>query len=142
MSRFVKLDCHIIVPHTSTKIDNCDGGSFKGTNPERFKRWTDALTQVKAETGKMLFYSLVEWQSFDAWVWAPSIANSWRSKRCLYEPLRTAFQISLRLVYDDIQANWSRITQILNNASFIGDHSNFYAHNDLGKAHLTCSSLV
>lgn len=35
-------------------------------------------------------------------------------------------------VFDDIQANWFRITEILNNASFIGDHSNFYAHNDLG----------
>ncbi|GLB35796.1 putative alpha galactosidase A [Lyophyllum shimeji] len=94
------------------KIDNCDSGSFQGTNAQRFKRWTDALTQVQAETGKMLFYSLVEWQSFDAWDWAPHIANSWR-------------------IYDDIQANWFRITQILNNASFIGDYSNFYAHNDL-----------
>lgn len=36
------------------------------------------------------------------------------------------------LVYDDIQANWGRITQILNNASFIGQYSNFNAHNDLG----------
>ncbi|KAF9015722.1 glycoside hydrolase family 27 protein [Cyathus striatus] len=94
------------------KIDNCNSGSFQGTNEERFKRWTDALIQVKNETGKMLFYSFVEWQSFDAWVWGPSIANSWR-------------------IYDDIQSNWPRITQILNNASFIENYSNFWGHNDL-----------
>ncbi|KAG6919034.1 hypothetical protein DXG01_009744 [Tephrocybe rancida] len=94
------------------QIDNCDSGSFQGTNAQRFKRWTDALNQVQEESGKMLFYSLVEWQSFDAWTWAPPIANSWR-------------------MYDDIQPNWSRITQILNNASFIGDYTTFYAHNDL-----------
>ncbi|KAF8899110.1 glycoside hydrolase family 27 protein [Infundibulicybe gibba] len=94
------------------KIDNCNGDGFPGSNAERFKRWTDALIQVKKETGKMLFYSLVEWQSFDAWTWAPAIANSWR-------------------MYDDIGANWRSITNILNTASFIGQYSNFYAHNDL-----------
>ena len=35
-------------------------------------------------------------------------------------------------VHDDIQANWRSIKEILNNASFIGDYSNFYGHNDLG----------
>ncbi|KAF8899109.1 glycoside hydrolase superfamily [Infundibulicybe gibba] len=94
------------------KIDNCNSGGFVGTNAQRFQRWTDALNQVKSETGKMLFYSLVEWQSFDAWTWAPALANSWR-------------------MYDDIQSNWPRITGILNNASFIGQFSNFNAHNDL-----------
>ncbi|KAF5352733.1 hypothetical protein D9756_005871 [Leucocoprinus leucothites] len=94
------------------KIDDCNSGSFSGTNPERFQRWTDATTQIQQETGKMLFYSFVEWQSFDAWTWGPPIANSWR-------------------IYDDIQPNWGRITAILNNASFIGDFSNFWGHNDL-----------
>ncbi len=37
------------------------------------------------------------------------------------------------LVFDDIQPNWGRITAILNNASFIGDFSNFWGHNDLGE---------
>ncbi|TFK41875.1 glycoside hydrolase family 27 protein [Crucibulum laeve] len=97
------------------KVNRCNilpTGSFQGTNEARFKRWTDALEQVQAETGKMLFYSLVEWSSFDAWVWGPNVSNSWR-------------------MYDDIQPNWPRITQILNNASFIGNFSNFYGHNDL-----------
>lgn len=94
------------------KIDNCNSAGFNGTNPERFQRWTDALTQVQQETGKMLFYSLVEWQSFDAWTWGPALANSWR-------------------IYDDIQSDWGRITAILNNASFIGNFSNFWGHNDL-----------
>ncbi len=61
------------------QIDTCDSRAFDGTNEERFRRWTDALTQVYSDTGKMLFYSLVEWQSFDAWTWGPSIAHSWRS---------------------------------------------------------------
>ncbi|PFH52279.1 glycoside hydrolase family 27 protein [Amanita thiersii Skay4041] len=94
------------------KIDNCNSGSFNGTNPERFQRWTDALTQVKNETGRIIFYSLVEWQGFDAWTWGPSIANAWR-------------------IYDDISADWRRIKQILNNASFLGDFSDFSRHNDL-----------
>ncbi|KAF8167401.1 glycoside hydrolase family 27 protein [Crassisporium funariophilum] len=93
------------------KIDNCNS-NFVGTDEARFRRWTDALIQVQRETGKMMFYSFVEWQSFDAWVWGNSIANSWR-------------------MYDDIEANWPRITGILNNASFIGDFSNFWGHNDL-----------
>lgn len=66
-----------------SQIDNCNSGSFSGTNPERFQRWTDALVQVQQETGKMLFYSLVEWNSFDAWTWGPAIANSWRSESSL-----------------------------------------------------------
>lgn len=94
------------------KIDNCNNDGFSGSNADRFKRWTDATTQVQSETGKMLFYSFVEWPSFDAWTWGPPIANSWR-------------------IYDDIQPNWPRITAILNNASFIGTYSNFYGHNDL-----------
>ncbi|KAF9567826.1 glycoside hydrolase family 27 protein [Agrocybe pediades] len=95
-----------------TKIDNCNSGSYNGTNASRFQRWTNALTQVKAETGKSLVYTLVEWNSFDAWTWGPNTANAWR-------------------IYDDIQANWGRIKQILNQASFIGNYSNFYGHNDL-----------
>ncbi|KAF7970851.1 hypothetical protein HWV62_22740 [Athelia sp. TMB] len=94
------------------KIDNCNSGSYSGTNQERFTRWHDAQVQVQNETGKTLFYSFVEWQSFDAWVWGPEVSNSWR-------------------IYDDIQANWPRITAILNNASFIGNYSNFWGHNDL-----------
>ncbi|KZP14578.1 glycoside hydrolase family 27 protein [Athelia psychrophila] len=94
------------------KIDNCNSGSYSGTNQDRFTLWHDAQVKVQSDTGKVLFYSFVEWQSFDAWVWGPAVANSWR-------------------MYDDIQANWPRITGILNNASFIGNYSNFYGHNDL-----------
>ncbi|PPQ64085.1 hypothetical protein CVT24_008898, partial [Panaeolus cyanescens] len=94
------------------KIDNCDSYGFSGSNEQRFRRWKDALVQVQAETGKMMYYSFVEWNSFDAWKWGPDVANAWR-------------------IFDDIQPNWPRITAILNNASFIGDYSNFYGHNDL-----------
>ncbi|KAF8575792.1 glycoside hydrolase family 27 protein [Ramaria rubella] len=95
------------------KIDNCNSDSFNGTNAERFQRWTDALNTLNQfEDGAMFVYSLVEWQSFDAWTWAPAIANSWR-------------------IYDDIQPNWPRIAAILNNASFIGQYTTHYAHNDL-----------
>lgn len=81
----------------------------------------------------MLFYSLVEWQSFDAWTWGPDIANSWRSKSI--GPIQCKSEIFIfSLVYDDIQSNWGRIIAILNNASFIGNYSNFYGHNDLGRS--------
>ncbi|KAF9055972.1 glycoside hydrolase [Panaeolus papilionaceus] len=94
------------------KIDDCNSYSFVGTKEQRFQRWKDALIQVQQETGKMMYYSFVEWVSFDAWKWGANVANAWR-------------------IYDDIQPNWGRITAILNNASFIGDYSNFYGHNDL-----------
>jgi len=70
------------------------------------------LNMLHEKTGGMFAYSLVEWPSFDAWTWGPAIANSWR-------------------IYDDIQPNWQRIMEILNNASFIGNFTDFYAHNDL-----------
>lgn len=136
--------CQSTCPHLTTQsmveqglqIDNCNSGSYNGTNESRFQQWTDALTQVKSDTGTMMFYSLwvyryypiyasthrkysVEWQSFDAWTWGPSIANSWR-------------------IYDDIQSNWPRITAILNNASFIGNYSGFWGHNDLGTLESNC----
>ncbi|KAF9531889.1 glycoside hydrolase family 27 protein [Crepidotus variabilis] len=94
------------------KIDNCNSGGYKGSNEQRFKRWSDALTQVHRETGVWMYYSFVEWQGFDAWLWGKNVANTWR-------------------MYDDIFDNWPRVVEIVNNASFIGDYTNFYGRNDL-----------
>jgi len=76
----------------------------------------------------------VEWQSFDAWTWAPAIANSWRST-CPRLLVQLSMGWQRYEVYDDIQPNWTRITEILNNASFIGQYTDHYAHNDLGTHH-------
>ncbi|KZW00774.1 glycoside hydrolase family 27 protein [Exidia glandulosa HHB12029] len=94
------------------KIDNCNSGDYPGTDAQRFSQWHDALKKVQADTGKMLVYTLVKWQGFDSWYWAPQISNAWR-------------------IFDDIQPNWGRIKEIINKASFIGQYARFYAHNDL-----------
>lgn len=113
------------------KIDNCFGEGYGGPHEERFRRWSDALTQVHKETGIWMYYSFVEWQSFDAWEWGGRVANTWRSKY-LNQWLYTG--LNFLAVYDDINFDWPRVVEILNNASFIGDYTNFYGRNDLGES--------
>jgi len=64
---------------TNLQIDNCNSDHFQGTDELRFKRWTNALAQVEKETGVKMYYSFVEWQSFDAWKWGKNVAHAWRS---------------------------------------------------------------
>ncbi|KAK0314874.1 hypothetical protein LTR54_010807 [Friedmanniomyces endolithicus] len=60
---------------------------------------------------RTILYSLCEWGVDEPWTWANGTGNSWRMS-------------------NDINPSWSRIVQILNVNSFLGEYTNFYGRND------------
>lgn len=59
------------------------------------------------------------------------VAHAWRST-CINVQQRS--DKPPLILHDDIKPNQSRTTEISNNASFIGDYTDFYGRNDLGKS--------
>ena len=74
---------------------------------------------------RTILYSLCEWGQNEPWTWGNSTASSWRTT-------------------GDITPDWSRIAQILNENSFLGDWAGFTGHNDpdmleVGNGNLTAA---
>lgn len=62
------------------KYDNCFSAGQHGSPDvsfKRFKKMSDALLAAKRDPP--LFLSLCNWGQDQAWTWAPTISNSWRS---------------------------------------------------------------
>ncbi|KAK6429752.1 hypothetical protein LTR95_014098 [Oleoguttula sp. CCFEE 5521] len=85
----------------------------------RFRIMRDALLAQN----RTIVYSLCEWGVDQPWRWGNATGSSWRTT-------------------NDINSGWSRILQILNVNSFLGDYADFYGHNDpdmleIGNGNLT-----
>lgn len=74
---------------------------------KRYNRMRDALLAQN----RTILYSLCCWGDADVVSWGNGTANSWRMS-------------------GDIQSNWPRIAEILNENSFLLNHVNFWGHND------------
>lgn len=65
------------------KYDNCgDHGDYtddRAGYEARYQAMADAISKVKAETGKTLVYSICEWGNHEPWEWADEQANLWRT---------------------------------------------------------------
>ena len=55
------------------KYDNCNADGIPSL--DRFSKMRNALNA----TGRRIYYSLSQWGTEDSWMWAPAVANSWRT---------------------------------------------------------------
>jgi len=98
------------------KYDNCYI-PFDNVTQEnvygRYVRMSDAIAARAEKTkSKPIQHALCEWGWQQPWVWAGRLGQSWR-------------------IGGDIRPWWSALAAIINQASFIAPHTNFYGRNDL-----------
>lgn len=66
------------------KYDNCYNAGQSGTSKITYDRYF-AMSKALNETGRPILYSMCNWGEDYPWMWAQSMANSWRMSGDIYD---------------------------------------------------------
>ncbi|KDN50838.1 glycoside hydrolase family 27 protein [Tilletiaria anomala UBC 951] len=66
------------------KYDNCFNEGRSGTPKISYDRY-NAMTMALNKTGRPILFSLCQWGEDSSYLWAPTIANSWRISGDIYD---------------------------------------------------------